>query len=777
MGMKIVLSKLQAALSYQKRGWAVFPLEGKIPKKGSHGFKDASINGGAAREWWNANPDDNIGIATGLSSGLIVIDIDPRNGGDKALAELEKQYGALPQTAEVTTGRRDGGRHLYFLPPLDIAVKSKKGQDGIAPGVEVCSTGAYVVAPPSHHPDTGKRYIWKYHPTAVPLATLPAWIVELANAERKVEPAGPPVLTYKDFYEKHIPSLKLSGDGSNAQGLCPFHKNGMEKDASFSANLSTGLFVCFTCNEKGNAQQFAQKLDVPTPKIPTSTSAGSKNQATRLAELANNVELFYHGDEGFASIPKDGHHETWPIRSKGFKLWLSKQFFDQEKRAPSSQALNDALNTIEGQAIHVGSERAVNLRVAERNGAIYLDLGGPTWEAVKITKTAWRVVTNPRVKFRRTRGMLPLPKPVRGGSIKMLRDFINVTDDEWPLFVACILAALRPSGPYPVLAQYGEQGSGKSVNTRVFRALIDPHKAPLRSEPSDPRDLMISAVNNRVLAFDNLSYLRPWLSDALCRISTGDGYTTRELYTNSDEMVFEAQCPIVLNGIEEMATRPDLIDRAVVLSLPVISKTKRMTEKEFWKKFEEARPMILGALLDAVSAALRNLPTVQVAELPRMADFAQWVTAAEEGLGWKAGIIMKAYHRNRKSASLLALEASPVAATVQKFIRAHKQWEGTASELLVHINALGTEQQRKHGWPSNPTRLSGILKRLAPNLRGNDVDIEFKHGKQRLISLDWRGKSASPPSSVTPAPQKDDDTDANDAEKLRHSKHRTVGVQ
>src|SRR5262249_26315289 len=152
--------------------------------------------------------------------------------------------------------------------------------------------------------------------------------------------------------------------------------------------------------------------------------------------------------------------------------------------------------------------------------------------------------------------------------------------------------------------------------------------APLRAEPSNVRDLMISAHNAWCLGFDNLSSLSNQLSDALCRLSTGGGFSTRELYTNDGEKIFEGMRPVLLNGIDICIGRTDLLDRAIGLSLPVIGEETRQTEARFWEGFEAVQPHILGSLFDAVACALRRLPEVQLPDLPRMADFATWICAA-----------------------------------------------------------------------------------------------------------------------------------------------------
>ena len=257
------------------------------------------------------------------------------------------------------------------------------------------------------------------------------------------------------------------------------------------------------------------------------------------------------GESCYATVAVNDHHETWPVRSKGFRRWLVGKFYAIERKPPAAQAMADALGAIEARAQFCGNVHDVHVRIAGGGGVIYLDLANEAWEVVEVTARGWRIITDPLVKFRRARAMLPLPRPERGASLHDLRSFVNVRDDEqFALIVAWTIAAARPRGPYPVLVLGGEHGSAKSTTAQSLRALIDPNTAMLRAEPRDVRDVMIAASNGWIVALDNLSSLEAWLSDALCRLATGGGFSTRELYSDNDEMIFAAQRPVITNGIE-----------------------------------------------------------------------------------------------------------------------------------------------------------------------------------------------------------------------------------
>lgn len=480
-------------------------------------------------------------------------------------------------------------------------------------------------------------------------------------------------------------------------------------------------------------------------------------QADQLVELARDAELFHtpggHDSEGYATIAINNHRETWPIAGRGFRRWLAHSYFQNFGKAPGAQPIQDALSVLAGMAIHEGGEKSVAVRMVEYDGDIWLDLADNDWRAVRISASGWRVVAGDDVpvRFLRRRGMLTLPLPISGGSIDELRGLVNMPDDDmWVMYVAWLVGALRPGRPIPVLTVNGEQGSAKSTASKMARALIDPNVAPLRRPPRDERDLMIAAMNGWVVAFDNLSGVPPWLSDTICTLATGGGFATRELYSDGDEKLFDATRPVILNGIDDLATRSDLLDRSVNLTLPEIPEDKRRDEGEVWSRFAVARPRILGALLDAASAALRNLPSMKLQRLPRMADFAKWVVAAEPALPWPPGTFIQTYNRNRISGNVVALESSVIGPVIVRLMQAKGEWRGMAGELLVELESHhADERSRRHrDWPTSPRKLSGDLRRLAPNLRRSGINVVFEGHTRRgaPIRLEWTCNEPSPPS-------------------------------
>jgi hypothetical protein len=479
-----------------------------------------------------------------------------------------------------------------------------------------------------------------------------------------------------------------------------------------------------------------------------------ESQATAIVRLVTEggAQLWHTPNgEGYITIIVAGHREHWPLASRGARDYLTRLYYLDAGRAPHGTSVLEVMATLSGIARYDGPTHPAYVRIAEHDDAIYLDLAGASWRVVEITRDGWRVVSDAPIRFRRPRGLLPLPVPEPGGSIGGLRRFLNVaSDDDFVLIIASLLATFRARGPYPVLVLVGEQGAAKSTTARMFRELIDPSVSDLRAEPREVRDIMIAATSGHVVALDNVSRLQPWLSDAVCRLSTGGGFSTRQLYTDAEEVIFDAMRPTIITGINTMVTRGDLLDRAIVVTLPPVPDDRRRAEADLWTEFEAVRPHLLGALLDAVAAGLRRVGDVHLDHLPRMADFATWIAAAEAACPWPAGAFLEAYAGNRQSAIETTLDGDVVADTV----RAMVPWKGTASELLVELNRQAPEDlKRRKDWFARPRQVADALRRLAPALRRVGIDISGGrqgHTGRRLIIIETVGASSSPSSPRSP---------------------------
>lgn len=770
----------KAAVRYAKAGWPVFPLHSAGPDgctcgdpdcsnsakhpRTAHGFKDATTHTHIVRKWWKKWPNANIGIATGTASGVVVLDIDSRHDGFASLRDLERRYGRLPKSHKVRTG--GGGQH-HYLRHRGIPIKSKSG---IAPGVDVRGDGGYIVAPPSRHA-SGKRYEWLgvEQPDLSLLPDIPKWLLRLMT--KRVGESSKKIAAHV------IPERERNTSLTSLAGA--MRRRGATKGSILAALRKENRKRCKPPLNDKEVRGIAASVSKYAPA--GEDEGGRKSVATKLVELAENAAYVHTPDQlAFAVIEVDGHQETRALKGQAFRRYLASKYYKTYGKVPTTKALQEALGVVEGRGLYESPEENVFTRVAGRKNKIIVDLGDKAWRSIRIDGEGWRVLSSCKAKFRRPAGMKPLPVPQLGGSIDELREFLNLAHgDDFVLIVSWLVTALRPTGPYPVLLLQGEAGSAKSTTANVLRALVDPNTSPLRSGPREIRDLMIAAQNSWCVAFDNVSYLPPWLSDDLCRLATGGGFSTRELYSDDSEKLFAATRPLLLNGIEGVATRGDMLDRCLMIYLPAIPRDRRMPEKKFWQRFHKRSPIILGALLDAASHALRRLPSVSLKEYPRMADFAEWATAAAAGFGWTDGTFMRAYNSNQASANVVALESSLLAAPI-KLLSLSAPWHGTATELLSALadKCVSSDETLRRDWPKNAQVLSGQLRRIAPNLReiGIDVQIGAKTSgskSRRVITIRRVKSDVNRVGKLVPGPDgkyrfprlKRDAYDASDAKK------------
>lgn len=473
-----------------------------------------------------------------------------------------------------------------------------------------------------------------------------------------------------------------------------------------------------------------------------------RSQATVLTEIGKGHHLFHdEGGDAYARVPVGDHDEVFLIASANYKDCLAHAFFDLSGTGANRNATGDAISTLTAMACYNGPCEQVHLRTGPSDGAIVIDDGSESWGCITVTADGWHCTSKRTVNFRRSGKPLALPKPTKG-DISLLWKYINVEVADRVLVAAWLLSALRPQGPYPIMLLIGEQGSGKSQASRTLKCFTDPSGVPLRAPPRDDKDLLVAALNSWVLALDNLSGATPQMSDALCRLSTGGGFSGRRLYTDSDETLIAVQRPVILNGIDDLASRPDLAERCIHLTLPTLQ--HRVTEAELAKSFSVDASAIMAALLDGLSMALRDSETIQLGKLPRMADFAKWAAAGVPAMGFTSEQFMEAYRRNQSEAVALGLESSSVASGIRKFVERSGTWKGTSRELLSRLNHNANDDDRNlPGWPRSPKGLTTILRRLGPSLRHVGIDCTYtRDAANQYITL-----SCKPGGEVPQVPQ------------------------
>jgi hypothetical protein len=417
--------------------------------------------------------------------------------------------------------------------------------------------------------------------------------------------------------------------------------------------------------------------------------------------IAKTADL-WHGpdDDEFATIKDNKRLEHYGIGQDNFERWLGDKYGDRHRieidgelvpTYPKQSELKEALFQIKNHCRR-GEMKTPRTRLNYVDGTLWLDLGNKAWGGVKITADGWEVAAKIEAPVIRYRGMLELPEPVPG-DIAELRQFVNVRDDDFVLFCGNTAGLFNTFGNYVTTIFCGPANSGKTTATRFMRGLVDPHVVDTRPFTT-VRDLNHS--NTHIIALENVSNIDADLSDAICRLNTGSGYSERKLYEQGKEFLKRLHCPVLINGIpSNLAERDDLLDRTITFAFGSFADGP-VSDDALRRRYEAARPRLLGALLDGVVGALRvrrefggdndaAAETLLGGWRPRFIDFAVFAEAACRAMGFADGAFVKAYKDNLGYALRYHGDRNPICVGIVKLMRTTAEWRGTPGQLYSAV--------------------------------------------------------------------------------------------
>jgi hypothetical protein len=455
---------------------------------------------------------------------------------------------------------------------------------------------------------------------------------------------------------------------------------------------------------------FDRKRDIPNSK------------AGKLLRLIEDIE-FYKDDAGEAWCIIDG--EFIKVDSTKFKRYLQREFLYEYDDTPYSQALKDVIDQAEARAFFEGKTVNVPIRVAKVDGKIIVD---HITDTVTIDKDGWHVGSD--VSFYRPKGMKPLPMPSEDeADVMRVEKYLNAKNKRVVrLKISALTSWLNPDIASPIVINQGESGTAKSTDARMLRSVIDPSVVALGTPPRNERDLAIDANKSGIICLDNLSGCPPWLSDALCRICTGTAFTTRKLHTDEGRKILQMQKDIILNGIDDVATRGDLRNRSMVFTLPKIDQSDKIEEDKLNKQFRKDHPVILAGLYDAISAGLRA-DDPKIGQLPRMADYMKWVTKCETGLPWDAGTLIDDFNKNQKNAIEAGLDGDYLAVAIREILSNTGWYKAEPTVFVEKLRSVSSESNKQY-MPTVRT-LKKRLRRLGDSLRAIGINWDYQKSTRR----------------------------------------------
>ena len=498
--------------------------------------------------------------------------------------------------------------------------------------------------------------------------------------------------------------------------------------------------------------------ELPSDTDTTDDQRSKDSQAIQIYKLIQRTAKLFRDQSNtpFASIEVGEHQEILRFESGHFSGSVRRAYYEEEGRIASTEALNAAIGLAAAYARAEGEVYRLWNRVAHREGKLYYDLADALWRVMEVDGDGWRLLDHTPILFQRHSHQAAQVIPKKGGKLRRLFEFVSVASEKDRLLLEVwLVACFIPDFPHPIPNLHGPQGSGKTSLYRLLRSLIDPSTVPTLTLPRDPGELVQQLSHHYAPMYDNIADLSQWQSDALCRAVTGEGFSKRALYTNDDDFIYQFQRIIGLNGINVVARKPDLLDRAISIALERIGPDERRTESELNGAFEKAKPEIMGGIFDALVNALRIRPSVTLSWLPRMADFAQWGYAIAQGLGYPPHEFIDAYRANIGAQNAEVLADDPVAAAIVELLEGRSEpWQGTATQLLGELDQvaqnLKLDAKAKY-WPKAPNALTRRIGVVKANLQDAGIEYHTEHSGKRLITLHGQEASENIVQTVQPS--------------------------
>lgn len=465
----------------------------------------------------------------------------------------------------------------------------------------------------------------------------------------------------------------------------------------------------------------------------------------------------------YITIYKTTRQKTYSLESRQFRDYLNMELIGKKLKA--SQMLKDEIiEELVSRAHANPDKKKVFIRLANCEDTIIFDLCDEEDRFLFVGKDGFSIKQYSPVPFIRPTKLEKMPQPKlieRDKFLSMFKKWFGIeSKNHWLLILAFIFKCWhRDNGAYPILIIEGPHGSGKTTLSKRLKKIIDPTNPPFLSPPKTPEDIVIASVHSFLLVFDNITTLTHEISDYFCRLSTGGGYTKRQLYSDDNEVVHILFRPSIINGISEPSHQPDLLDRVLLIELDPLPNENRLSEMELETQFYNDLPYLFYGCIDLFSECLVELPSVRTTNLPRLTEYSRMGISLEKVLNLPAGEFLKTFFDNDKEkVERMLLEDELGGAIYKRFLRlvrlkdiGPQRYEtdnlflqGTATELIEKIFSEGRGKSNigKYG-PSGPRAFSIQLRKIEPALKAIGINVNRPPrgpGGIRVIRLEMTDK-------------------------------------
>jgi hypothetical protein len=463
--------------------------------------------------------------------------------------------------------------------------------------------------------------------------------------------------------------------------------------------------------------------------------AGDNKPVILTLELVKEKCVFFHSQapdsKGYVSIPtSQSIFKNVPVVSEAFENWFIGEYYSVSGEGLTKDSVNQVLATAKAIATHGSPQEFVSTkRVYPHLDRHFLYLGDEDQTVIEYSAKGWWVCLDSPVRFIADDHRGALPVPAKDGSIDKLWDFVRIVDISDRLLVLIFLVKLLfPGNTELLLCLSGYAGSGKTTAARFLRELIDPflYGSVLGEIPDSKDELAIHCMKRCVVVIDNVSDIGKRMSDRLCRMLTGDGFTKRKLHTDLDEIALDCKSPLMMTAIGQVVTKSDLLQRTLAVELPTINDENRGSEKGLEDEFIKYHPRLLGGLLTLACEALAIKEKTECQTYARFTEFAHLGESVQAASKYPDNTLKNRLEQGVRTAHNLTIESSVVGSTLRSWIADLKKWDGSPTDLLNCLKSHAKKSDSSRTLPNLPNKLTSELRMIEQALNQEGIEINYK---------------------------------------------------
>lgn len=397
-----------------------------------------------------------------------------------------------------------------------------------------------------------------------------------------------------------------------------------------------------------------------------------KPEPSGFPKLIQALELFRdQQNQPCAVLKNDPKLDVFYIGTKPFKQLLEGLFYDEYGKLPKKGILSDGVRLCELLSSREMTKRTVWKRFAHFNGEICIDTCDGRGSVIVVTGDGYsiRQACETGVYFSRNENSCPLPTPIPGGDYLPMFDAMNLKHKHDLILVATwpIVAAIQGI-PKPPLMLYGPAGSTKSTMALMLKNLIAPDaQEGLKIKNNDAEMAQIIDKHDMPF-FDNVTSVPQTIADLFCMAVTGGNFIKRKLFTDSDEVVFNLQKPMITTSLDIWTNAADLLDRCLFVEIAPVCKASRRDRTSILTEYNDKQGLYLDGFLNVLAKTLQYYKGIHLEHLPRMADYYKWAYAASLALGFDENDFVEAYRQSRLKGQLHSLDQDGFGRIFVKFL-------------------------------------------------------------------------------------------------------------